>query len=270
MSNAMLKTVSVGRSARRHVWPPSVEIRKPLSLPSSMKWGFFGSIHIAWLSPPAPRPPPAGGGAPAAAARQVARHRHPAAAADAAERLAAVARDADAERERVDGVLVGRIDADVAEHPCVGIRHPFHERALLVVLPADQRPARALVVRSIDLVAFDRTSRRAAARIPAASARRGGLRVAVVVVDRTRTRRWDSMPRRRRRCGPITFDGGRPFVSRVHVLPASVVLKMPPSSKPGFDARVVPLAPLPLPRRGVERVRILRIHREIVRRRSSG
>ena len=32
---------------------------------------------------------------------------------------------------------------------------------------------------------------------------------------------------------PSSFDGGRPLVSRFHVLPASVVLKMPPSLKPG-------------------------------------
>src|SRR5688572_7871856 len=31
---------------------------------------------------------------------------------------------------------------------------------------------------------------------------------------------------------PSSFDGGRPFVSRFHVWPASVLLKMPPSLKP--------------------------------------
>src|SRR5688500_20290391 len=31
---------------------------------------------------------------------------------------------------------------------------------------------------------------------------------------------------------PRTFDGGRPLVTRFQVLPASVLLKMPPSLKP--------------------------------------
>ena len=61
MSNAMSNAVSVGRFARRHVAPPSVVTRKPLSLPLSMNLVSFGSIHIAWLSPPTPRPPAACG-----------------------------------------------------------------------------------------------------------------------------------------------------------------------------------------------------------------
>src|SRR3954467_8992537 len=67
MSYARSKNVAVGKSARRQVWPPSVVTRNPLSLPLSMNFVFFGSIHIAWLSPPTPRPPPPpAGGAPAA------------------------------------------------------------------------------------------------------------------------------------------------------------------------------------------------------------
>src|SRR5262249_60442515 len=52
MSNAMSKNVLDGIAARVHVAPPSRETRKPLSLPDSMKFGSFGSSHIAWLSPP--------------------------------------------------------------------------------------------------------------------------------------------------------------------------------------------------------------------------
>src|SRR5262252_6083021 len=69
MSAATSKNVLTGRSARFQFAPASVVIRNPLSFPLNMNFGFFGSIHSAWLSPPGlpPRPPPAAPAPPAPA-----------------------------------------------------------------------------------------------------------------------------------------------------------------------------------------------------------
>src|SRR5215831_5893393 len=63
----------MGRFTCSHVRPRVVEMCTPASLPTTMRDGFVGSIHMSWLSPPgavnvgaggAPRPPSAAGAAP--------------------------------------------------------------------------------------------------------------------------------------------------------------------------------------------------------------
>ena len=87
------------------------------------------------------------------------------------ERLAGVARHVQAEAQRVDRVLVGRIDADLTEHPAVGARVADHE---VVRSAADLAPRLALVVGAIDLGGLDAAPRRSAGRMASRSPSRGG------------------------------------------------------------------------------------------------
>ena len=92
------------------------------------------------------------------------------------ERLAAVVRDVQAEAQRVDRVLVGRIDADLPEHPAVGAGVLGHE----VVVLADLAPRPALVVGAIDLGGPDAALQdRPAVRVTLAVAGRTPFLVAV-------------------------------------------------------------------------------------------
>ena len=69
----------------------------------------------------------------------------------AGERRAAVVRHVDAQPEGVDRVRILRIDADLREHPAVGVRLPHHELRGLRREAAHLLPVRAAVVRAVHL-----------------------------------------------------------------------------------------------------------------------
>ena len=84
---------------------------------------------------------------------------------EALERLAAVVGHVQPEAHRVDRVRIVRIDADLAEHPAVGVR----VRSMNVFCSAREaahlRPRLALVVGAVDRGALDESGRRQAVRV---------------------------------------------------------------------------------------------------------
>ena len=90
---------------------------------------------------------------------------------DGRERPARVVRHVQVDAERVDRVLVLRIDADLAEHPPVGSGVVDHE----IVVLAGLAPRRAAVVGSVDLRRLDSPVRdRTSVRVMLVGLRRAG------------------------------------------------------------------------------------------------
>src|SRR5690606_32209117 len=178
---------------------------------------------------------------------------------DDAERAAAVVGAVQLHAEHVDAVLVVRVDADLAEHPAVRAADALH----VLILLADPPPRRAPVIRAVDRGAADDGRSGPAVRVGLARTR---LPCDLVVVDprvqhvgvRARDVDADAAAELRRR-QPLVDRLPRLAAIRAAVDAAAVVA--------GLDARVVPLATRALPGRGVQHVRIARIHDEVVRAR---
>ncbi len=172
------------------------------------------------------------------------------------ERFSAVMRHVQRQPKRVDGLVVLRIDTNLAEHPTVRTRVPRHERVRL----RDFSPGCSLVVRAVNLRGLDpRLEHRPLVGVALSFARRSSRLVAVderVEHVRARPRDVDADPsailRHREPGGRL-----RPAVAAVGGLPH------PAFAVTGLNARIAPLAPDPLPRGRVERVRIRGIHHEI-------
>src|SRR5262245_29190196 len=175
---------------------------------------------------------------------------------DARKRLAGISRHVEVEAERIDGVLVGRVDSDLPEHPAVGSRMAAH---VLVAL-ADFPPGGALVVGPVDLGRLDaRFDNRPAVRVPLALA---GRPARIVVVDeriehaRIRQRHVQADPAAELRRRQALARVG-PGFSAVGALPDATL------GRSRLHAWIAPLAPGALPRGGIERVGITGIHHEV-------
>ena len=176
--------------------------------------------------------------------------------ADALERLPAVGGLVEREREEIHDVLVGRVHAHLGEHPPVGGGGALHVGARLAHLA----PGRAAVVAAVDLGAADRPRPLPAVRVQLARLRLP--RNLVVVHEGVEDVRLgpddvDADPAPELRPGQAGVDR-LPRRAAVGRLVDAALLVV------GLVARIVPLPAHALPHGGVQHVRVLRVHREVV------
>ena len=160
-------------------------------------------------------------------------------AAERGKRLAGVARDVEADAQGVDGVLVGGIDANLAEHPAIGRRVFAH----VLVGGADFAPRLAAVVAAIDFRSpnprfHDRAACTRRALLPR---RRAGFVAVDEGVEHFRVRAAASRPIRPRTAAPGSPRSRRSSCSRRRSTSRCR------SRRARLDARVAPLAPHALP-----------------------
>ena len=176
------------------------------------------------------------------------------------ERAAAVNRDVEAEAHRVHRVGIVGVHADLPEHPPVGARMALHELLLLGGLAAHLRPRLAPVVGPVHGGTLDEAAGRQAVGIVALLLGRLARDLVVIHqgVDHVRLRQADVEPDAAPPVrGRQALVDGLPRLPSVHALvdPAAAVVRKSP--------RVVPLQPRPLPRGGIQRVGIARVHGQV-------